>query len=464
MESEAPIGEPRRGFRRWSWLISAVLVLPVLGFLLSNLWLATPWSCRWMAARIEKMTGLEARVGGATWSPWNGACIQAVELLQPAALRQAIPYPLATVESIQLTPVWRAWVRGKYEVHSISLDTPKLSIPIELLSHLSGSQPPPTPPAASAPPPPVVQVNPATPPAPAPGPPPVAVAPKNLPTPPPVPPQPTGWLHLKNASFSIVSNGRKQPLFKISNTTGSLPIAGNPAQSVLKIEAISFGENRTFSDLSAAVDWKYPVLSLKPLELELYGYKFLIASKVAALSGLPIQIEAQIPKQPLSAIPLPFDGHVEAASIALNAGFRGLLTAPATWQGDLVAESINPSLTLAGHDAKFDKGGAVVILRGGLLSCVDARLIGDDLSLLGNATVLTNGSAAGVIRLVAPPDSVKAIVKRAFPNINEPSLTPLSSLQRSAFDLEAFGNIGNLFLRLGKEGPIVNLKPKAPTP
>ncbi|MEO8616706.1 MAG: hypothetical protein ABI600_16295 [Luteolibacter sp.] len=463
MESEAPIGEKRLGFRRWSWLVPAVLVLPVLGFLLSNLWLATPWSCRWMAKKIERMTGLETRVGGATWSPWNGACIHAVELLQPAALRPAVPHPLATIQTIQLTPVWRAWLRGKYEVRSITLDSPKLTIPIELLSHLSGSQTQPTPPVAGGPLPPIAQVNPATAP-PAPNPPPVAVAPLNIPPPPAIPPQPTGWLHLKNASFSIVSIGRKQPLFEISNTTGSLPIAGDPAQSVLKIDSVSFGENRTFSNLSATMDWKYPVLSLKPLELEFHGYKFLIASKIAALSGLPIQIEAQIPKQSLTAIRLPFDGQVQAGTIALNAGFRGLLVAPATWQGDLFAETITPSLTLAGHDAKFDKGSAAIVLRGGLISCVDARLIGDDLSLLGNATVLANGNAAGVIRLVAPPESVKAIVMHGFPNIKEPSLTPLSSPQRSAFDLEAFGNISNLFLRLGKDGPIVNLKPTAPQP
>ncbi len=463
MESEAPTGEKRRGFRRGSWLLSALLVLPVLAFLLSNLWLSTPWSCRWIAAKIERMTGLQTRVGGATWSPWNGASIHTVELLPPAALRPALPHPLATIESIQLNPIWRAWMRGKYEVSSISLDTPKLIIPIELLSHLSGSQPQPAPPVTSGPPPPVAQVNPPTniPPT---GPPPVAVTPLNIPAPPALPPQPTGWLHLKNASFSIVSVSKKQALFEISKITGSLPIAGDPAQSVLKIQSVSLGEDRTFNDLSATLDWKYPVLSLKPLELEFHGYKFLIASKIASLSGLPIQIEAQIPKQPLAAIQLPFNGHIEAQSFALNGGFRGLLTAPTTWQGDLIAEMLAPSLTLAEHDAKFDKGSAVIVLRGGLLSCVDARLIGDELSLLGNATVLANGSAAGVMRLVAPPESLKAVVMRGFPNIQEPSLTPLSSSQRSAFDLEAFGNISHLFLRLGKDGPILNLKPTAPPP
>ena len=104
MEPEAPIGEKRRGFRRWTWLVPALFIIPVLAFFLSNLWLATPWSCRWIASKIEKTTGLETRVGGTTWSPWSGVSIHAVELLQPAALRAAVPKPLARIGTIQLAP------------------------------------------------------------------------------------------------------------------------------------------------------------------------------------------------------------------------------------------------------------------------------------------------------------------------------------------------------------------------
>ncbi len=461
MVTEAPIGEKRRGIRRWTWLLPALFIIPVLAFLLSNLWLATPWSCRWMASKIERTTGLEARVGGATWSPWNGVSVHAVELLQPAALRAAIPKPLARIGTIQLAPVWQAWLRGRLEVRTISLDTPSLTIPLELLSHLSASPAKPAPPAIAATnPPPVAQVNPpaAAPPA-AP-----ATGPQHLPPPPAIPAQPTGWLHLKNASFSIVSVGKKHPLLEIADATGSLPISGDHAQAAVRIGAISFAGDATFSNLSTTLDWSYPVLSMKPLGLEFQGCKFLVAGKIGTLSGLPIQIEAQVPKQPLASIKLPMDGHAEAQSIAANLGFRGLLLAPATWQGDLLAEALAPSISLAGHDVKFDKGSAVTVLRGGLLSCVDARLISDELSLLGNATVIVDGRAAGVIRLVAPPDSVNAIVKRAFSNIESPSLTPLATPQRSAFDLEAFGNIGQLSLRLGKDGPIVNLTSAKPSP
>jgi hypothetical protein len=458
MEAEAPIGENRRGFRRWKWLVLAPLVLTMFSFMLSNLLLLTPWARGWIAAKIEKQTGLETRVAGASWSPWGGASLHGVELLQPAALRAAIASPLARIDTLQVTPVWRAWLRGRLEVRSISLDTPRLVIPLELLSHLTQSktpQPPapPQPPAvAAAPPPPAAAVPPAAPPQP---PPPVAAAPPPLPAP---PPQPTGWIHLKNASFSIVSVRSKTPLFEIAKTTGSLPIAGDPAQSVLKISSVSLAGNPAFTNLSPTLEWKHPVLSLKPLDLEIHGCEFLIAGKIASHSGLPIQLEAKLPKQALPPVTLPFDGRLESEAIAVNAAFRGLLLAPPSWQGNLVAECEATSIRLGGHDVKFDRGGAVTVLRGGLLSCVDARLIGDELSLLGNATVRGDGRAAAALRLVAPPANLEGIVKKAFSTVESPSLTPLGTPQRSAFDLEAFGNLNQLFLRLGRDGPILNLK------
>ncbi len=229
---------------------------------------------------------------------------------------------------------------------------------------------------------------------------------------------------------------------------------------MVQIEGISVLGNPITTDLTANLDWTSPLLSLKPLELLLGGYKFVLAAKIAQFSGLPLQIEAQFPSQPLSSLALPFNGNAASKSIAASARFRGLLLAPASWQGDLLAEAISPTLLIGGHDAEFDKAGIVTVLRGGILSCVDARMTSDGLSLLGNATLLADGRLAGAARLVASPETATAIANRAFPILQgAPSLTPLSTPQRSAFDVEAFGNIGRIFLRLGKDGPILNLNP-----
>jgi len=458
MESEAPIGEIRRDFRRWHKIVLILLALPFGIFLLGNLGLASPWGKRWVAGKIQNQTGLETRIAGASWSPWNGASVSRLEILQPVALRAVVKEPLFKCASVRVTPVWQAWIRGRLAVRDIELDSPEILLPLEVISSLAGSPPthaPGAPPVATGPP--VVPTPPPPPSVAQPTPsPPVAVDSK----PKAPPPQPTGWLRLKNASVSIIHAGSGRTLLAISKTSGSIPISGNPAESSLHIGGISVFGHPGVAELTPKLDWTSPLLSLKPLDLSYGGYRFVFAAKIAGFSGLPLQIEAQLPSQPLASFALPFQGKAAAESIVANARFRGLLLAPGSWQGDLLAEAVAPTIRIGGHDAKFDKASMVSILRGGVLSCVDARMVGDDLSLLGNATVLADGRLAGAARVVATPESAAAIASRSFPLLQgAPSLTPLSTPQRAAFDVAAFGNISQIFLRLGKDGPVINLNP-----
>ena len=243
----------------------------------------------------------------------------------------------------------------------------------------------------------------------------------------------------------------------VSGVIGSVPVSGNRAESNIRIQSVRIAGQPLVADLCAPLDWTAPVLSVEPFETVIHSVKITLAGKIGLLGGLPLQLEMLAPKQAIPPITLPGDGRVETASAAGNARFRGLLLVPGTWQGDLVGEAQEVSAKMGAHEAKFDRGSAVTVLRGGVVSCVDARLIGDELSFLGNATLLADGRLAGVMRMVAPPPSATAIVGNLFPGTGAPSLTELSGPQRSAFDLEAFGNIGNIYLRLGRDGPILKL-------
>ena len=458
MTPQAPIGEKRRGFRRWKILLVGIVLLPLAGFFLSNLLLTSPWARQWLAGKIAQKTGLETELAGVTWSPWAGLVFKHIELRQPPPLRAAIDKPLLKIDSLQITPVWRAWLRGRLEVRSISLNQPRLTLPLELLAHQTKPQSPaPAPPpqiTASAPVPPIA----AAPVNPIPQPP---IPPPNAQKPPPSPPlpaNPTGWIHLKDASFSLVSTSAPQPLFAATRITGSLPIAGDPAQSSIKIGELSVAGQTLAADSQADLDWKAPFLTLKPYNLTINEIKATLALQIAMLSNLPIQISAQIPNQALPILPLPRNGQAKAESFAMNAAFRGLLLAPSTWQGDCLAQAISPWVQFGEHTARFDRGSSVTVLRGGQLSCVDARLMSDDLSILGNATLLASGNAAAACRIVAPPQNLDAIARFVFPGLKSPSLTPLSTHQRAAFDLAAFGNLRQLHVQLGKDGPVLNLK------
>ncbi|RYD29468.1 MAG: hypothetical protein EOP86_21680 [Verrucomicrobiaceae bacterium] len=96
------------------------------------------------------------------------------------------------------------------------------------------------------------------------------------------------------------------------------------------------------------------------------------------------------------------------------------------------------------------------------MSCVDARIVGDQLSLLGNATILSDGTAAGVLRIVAPPETTVSMVNRFFPGLQAPpAYSSMSTPQRVALDVEASGSIGDIRIRLGKNGPLAG-QPKPP--
>jgi hypothetical protein len=451
MPPALPMCGLRRGGRRRFWI--ALVVLPAVTFLLAILWLASPLGRGWIATRIQHITGLETRVGGVSVSPWNGIRIDRVELLQPAPLRTTLKEPLASIQQIRLIPVWRAWLRGRSELQSIEFDSPRLVIATELLQEIARSRTPATPvgpPVTTAASPTVQQ--PATP----------AAAPPTTQAPPPavkVPMPPTAWLHLKNASFSVISITSGNRWLDLSGVTGSIPIAGSPAQSSLHLRSLLIAENEVLAATTASLEWQAPMLSLKPLTTTIHPFQMVTAGKIGLLSGLPLHVEMQAPRQKLETLHLPNHSTAAADFIAANARFRGFLLAPTTWQGEFTAETLAPSAQVAGHNVRFDRGSAVTVLRGGQLSCVDARLIGDDLSLLGNGTLLADGRIAAALRLVAPPENASAIATRIFTNLPQaPSLTELSTPQRSAFDLQVFGNIRRIFLKLGAEGPVMEMR------
>lgn len=477
MDEATPTGaNRRRGCRAWKHWLAALCALPPLGLALSNLWLATPSGRAWIAAKIQPHCGgLETRVGGASWSPWNGVTLREIVISQPAELREAIAEPLVHIGSLRLMPIWRACLRGHLVVSAAQLESPRIVVSVQMLSHLAQpSAVPTTPLVAIEPAVPLVaallpahQPQPQATPAPSPAapvqpdlmqtpePPPAQSAPAAAPTGPSIP---TGWLCLRHASLRLVSIVSPVPVMEIADLSGNLPVAGDAATSSLSLASLTAYGTPLLTDFQAPLAWRSPVLSLKPVEATVVGIHFLFAGKLAFLSGLPLQLEVQMPEQSPAPLTLAGGGEAKVAHLATSGRFRGLLLAPSTWQGDCYAESSAVSIKTGVHHASFDSGTCSIALRGGVLSCLDARLVGDELSLLGNATLFADGRAAGVVRLVAASETTVGIVKRLFPKCEpDPSLTPMATPQRVACDLEVFGNLNALQIRLGQNGPVVPL-------
>jgi hypothetical protein len=462
MTADAPNKGKRSDLRQWRRIISYLPLLAVLVFLVSNLIISGPWTRLWIASWIEKRIGLPTRVAGFAWSPWHGATLHSLEIQQPEALRSELKDPLLSIQNIRFTPNWRALIRRKFEIERIEFDTPRILLPVELLSYLIQQATPPTPP--------IVAANPTpTPAAPTTTPPPVPTAPAaqapvpaQIPPPalPEIPPQPTLWFDVKNASFTVVSVQSGKILAEARDVTGSLPLFGDPAKSSLKFGTVSTLGSPLISDLTIPLDWHFPMLSIPPFESEIHGYKCLFSAKLAYFSKFPLQLEAQVPPQVLRSFSLPFALTASAESVAASARFRGLLLAPGTWDGELRTELTQTTVQAPDQTAVFDRGSSLTLLRGGALSCVNAQLISDNLSLLGNATICADGRLAGAARVVSSPETVNGIASRVFPQVPGPRpLTELSTPQRSAFDLEIAGTLNQAIIRLGKNGTIFELKP-----
>ena len=447
MPGEAQSGRIYHRLRRWILLLGCLSVLPVLAFLLSNLALSSPWARHKLAGKIRGITGLETEIGNASWAPWSGVSLKQITIKQPPELRSAISSPMVKIESLKITPVWPAWLKRRFEMRSITLVRPVFVLPVGILTR-------PLTPAIAEPPPPTLATAPPPRPA-APPPPPLAKQPPPTPVPAPRIAQPTGMIYLTDASFSVVS--ASQALFAATKISGAIPVAGDAAETFLHIGELTAVGKIVAQDLRAQLAWQAPFLTLKPMPLTFDKITATLAMQLGMLSGLPIQISAQVPGQAFPAISLPRHGEAQAESIAMEAGFHGLLLAPSTWQGDCIAKAVSPRFRSGEHYAMFDYGRAVTVLRSGQISCLDARLMSDELSILGNATIASNGSAAAICRIVAAPQRLETISRIIFPTLQDSRLTPLNTPQRAAFDLAVFGNVPQLFLQAGKDGPVVNL-------
>lgn len=477
MDQAAPSGATRRrGCRHWKRWLAVLCAMPPLGFALSNLWLASPWGGSWLAAKIQRRCGLETRVGGASWSPWNGVTVREVVISQPAELQTFVREPLARIVRLRFTPVWRSWLHGRLAVRDVTIESPRVVLSVEMVSRLAqqaamqlaavAAAEPPMPPIATLQP----GAGTPTPGTPNPAQPgsvqaPNPQAPETRPPPsePATPasetraPQTTSWIRLHHASFLLVSSASRLPLVEVVDLTSEVPVSGKEAHSSLNVGGLKCHGLTVLDDFEAPLEWRFPVLSLAPQDVTVEGINLQVAGKIALAKGLPLQVEMQVPGQS-PAVALPGGGNIKARQLAASGRFRGLLLSPASWQGEALAQGAAIDVATGGHAAVFDNATCLVALRGGVLSCVDARAVGDELSLLGNATLFADGRAAGVMRVVAAPEAAAGIVKRFFPrNDAEPGLTPLNTPQRAACDLEVFGSLNALSIRLGQNGPVMPL-------
>ena len=429
-------------------LILAILV-PVLAFGLSNLFLLSPKGRQFLAGKVENRLLLETSTQGATWSPWNGITVYGIRVEQPEVLREAIGRPLLSVQSVRIHPDWSALLKKRLTPKGMEIVKPELHLPIELLSQIPQAKEEPalaavTPapavlPPTAAPSPAEAASNPAPPQA-------VAQAESGVSEKNPTAPEvtvPNVWIHIRDGRLGIVSVMTPAPLFEAAGIDGSIPVSGKPAGSKISVSRLRGMAGEASGNIEIPLVWSAPVLGTKAVDGEMFGIDFKLGGHVALIPGIPFRIDASAPEQGETIIGIGGESVAKLGKVVSQGRAEGYLQIPATWQGKWIAQASDLDVEISGRRNRFDHGRAVVVFQKGALRCVDARLSSDEATIIGNGAVLTDGRMAANARIIASPETLASISSTIQP-AGEAHLTPLSTPQRAALDLQIFGRPGNL--------------------
>lgn len=468
-------GSKRPWFRRRRILAAALLVAaPWLCLLAGNLWLLSQSGRAWLAGRISARIGLPAHIESATVTPWGGIRLTGLVIEQPESHRNQIGEPLLKIESVRAWPVWQSWARRQWELRSVEIDSPRAVLPVRWLSHLAPLQQP-EPPAlgvVAAPDAPAVAIRPAntSPPAGA-----LPIIPAS-PEPPPIPPltvnlseppagasaiggRPTAWITVLNGSLAVMGEGLPEILVEVDGLDAAVPMAGGPADSSAIVGRLrSFGGDLA-SQIRVPLRWQAPILFVGPAESRFVGLDWKFGGKIGLVPSLPVEFESEIPRQADRKWTLFTQGECRVREYRSTARFGGFLRHPLSWRAETQVEASGISLSLPGQPTcEFDRGGASLFMANGVVTCPDARLIGDNLSLLGNGTAIPDGRAAGILRIVAEPSFATALTSHFQRSGKRVAFGQLGTPDRLASDIMVAANGDGAMIQLGQGGDALNTK------
>ncbi len=403
------------------WLI--LMVLLVYGA--SNLWLSSRWGTGMAEARLKVRTGLDWQIESMTWSPWNGLTIRGAQMLQPEELRGYLSEPVMSVDRIQVQPYWTQLLRGRLRASEVMIDSPRVTVTVEMLaamaSNVSAAQavpPPPGSPQKFVPPvvqkpvrPPLGKTHPGGPmkdpsqpakPAPA-----VASAERKRP--------PAGLplrLRMDGVSLRLVSASKNMELIRLDQTSLDIPVFGEDAMGLIKLGALKVPGVSELTGLEQAVVWKRPYLQIEEKAVDVGGLKLRFLGQLGmtknARGKLPFYGAFVIDPQKLERVQWleRLALVVQADELAGRFSLSGALSNPMSWraEGLMLGEDVGLQEKHGGHDVVFEEVVLPAVFRQGQLRWSGARLIGEDVAVLGNGQVSARDGILSVTRLVVSPE------------------------------------------------------------
>ncbi len=408
--------------RLLAWLVLVVFLL----YGASNLWLSSGWGTGLAEDKLIERTGLDWEVGSMTWSPWNGFTINDAQMFQPEELRAELTEPVVLVDRIRVKPYWTQLIRGRTRPKEVSIDSPELTISVEMLASLASRIPqskvlaPPAKPPVKPVPPSGEESAQKTPRLPIPG-----GTIKRPEKPNTGPAQPTApveaarpaaglptWLKVNNATIRLVSVNKDIELLRAERISLDMPVFGEDATGVIKVAAMKIPGLPEFVDLEQSIVWKRPYFELEEQRVDVGGLKIHFIGQLGigrnALGRLPFLFDLAVDPQKLESVKW-FERlalEVSADNLLGRIRVNGSLPSPMTWRADMmvVGKNFGVKEIYGIHDIVFDEVYIPAVFRQGQLRWNGVRFIGEDISVLGNGQVSAGEGALCVTRLVASPE------------------------------------------------------------
>ncbi|NWK56904.1 hypothetical protein HW115_14870 [Verrucomicrobiaceae bacterium N1E253] len=416
---------------------------------LSNLCLSSSWVTGMLAEKVQQRTGVPCRIDRVSWSPWNGVTVRGLEFDPSETFDSGETVrSLLVVERIQVRPYWGPLVRGQLRLREVTIDSPELNLSVEwvrealarMLDGRSLSSPAPAladsrgggsgqdrgqgadghadgggtgrsarsstdgksqgsggdeakgpPPARDRSSAPSEQGKPEA----------------GLPM----------LVRVNHAHLRCDWHAKGLTLFELKDVDFEISLMGEDSEGQLhigNIRGLGLEDKKAFTKVAQKLEWKRPYLQWRMDEASLAGVqvaahiKVLCSQDVRSLKLLPFAVDLVVKPQTLASV----DGldrmamHLSGDRVEGRLVASGLLAQPGSWRGKMHLSGSGWRLREAHgrHDVVFDDVQIPAVYRAGTLQWGGVRLVGEDVSILGNGRVSVQQGVLSVTRLVVSPE------------------------------------------------------------
>ena len=436
--------------KRLSW---GGIILLTLCFILSNLWMMSPWGTGMAERRVSERLGIDCEISSMMWTPWNGITVNQARVFMPREKKQAI----LDIDSIRVKPYWKPLLQRKLLLQEVIVNQPRIELAIEMLTVIPADADP-------------VEKLPAVPPA-------LAVNRAQLSpqakaaalqakaakaeavtkasladyadlldqaqsgsqvlvqqTPSQklqaestsgvvtkverIPAGPPMRLIVKDGSMRLFSVSKDRDLVNVNQVSIDLPLSGKDADGFIKVANIDIPGVAELSGFKQKLVWKRPRLEIEEQEVDLGFAKIDMRAQLGVQntqSRLPFLVDMVIRPQQVDSVTWLAERSMHASADLIAGRFRmlGMLTEPMGWkaEGLFAGEQVRLRTGEGRPPVTFDTVFLPVILQGAKLYWPSMKMLGEDFSILGNGRVSMHGGMVSVTRIVASPVVAEVIEK-----------------------------------------------------